>query len=92
MKVRLFSLYLLSQNIKEKFLSLSPDVHPVVDNRIDHGVGHRQPVESQVDVLDEGLADDALVVVGVEEVGVVGEPAHAEDGHDDHEHLHDLKC
>ena len=68
-----------------------PGVHPVVDERVEHGVGHGQPVESQVDVLDEGLSHDLLVVVRVDEVGVIGEPADGENNHDDDEHLHDLK-
>ncbi len=67
-----------------------PCVHPVVDQRVEHGVGHGQPVEAEVDVLDEGLAHDLLVVVRVDEVDVVGQPADGEDDHDDDEHLHDL--
>ena len=84
--------------VRTKFCSLnkgrctfsSPLVHPVVDDGVDHGVGHGEPVEEEVDVLDEGLVDDAVVVVGVDEVDVVGQPAHAEDRHDDEEHLHHL--
>ena len=70
---------------------LLPNIHPVVDDRIDHGVGHGEPVKGQVDMLDEGLVDDTLVVKHVEEVHVVGEPAHAKDSHDDDEHFHDLE-
>ena len=68
-----------------------PGVHPVIDEGIEHGVGHGQPVESQVDVLDVGLRDDLFVMVGVDEVDVVGEPAHGED--DDHhdEHFDNLE-
>ena len=41
-------------------------------------------------MLDEGLGHDGLVVVRVDEVHVVGEPAHGEDDDDDDEHLDDL--
>ena len=42
-------------------------------------------------MLDSGVGDYVLVVVGVDEVGVVGEPADPEEGHDSHEHLDQLK-
>ena len=42
-------------------------------------------------MLDPGLGHDLLVVVRVEEVDVVGQPADGEDDHDDDEHLHHLE-
>ena len=69
----------------------SPGVHPVVDERVEHGVGHGEPVKTEVDVLDVGLAADLGVVVGVDEVHVVRQPAHREDDHHHHEHLHHLR-
>ena len=63
-------------------------VHPVVDDGVDTGGGHGQPVEGQVDVADPGDPGDLRVVVGVDEVDVVGSPAHHEDPHHHREHLH----
>ena len=34
-----------------------PPVHHVVDDRVDAGVGHCQPVEREVHVADVGLSD-----------------------------------
>ena len=33
-------------------MAAEPRVHPVVDHRVDAGVGHGQPVEREVDVAD----------------------------------------
>ena len=68
-----------------------PLVHPVVDDGVDAGGGHGQPVEGQVDVADVGYPGDLRVVVGVDEVDVVGGPAHHEDPHHHCEHLHQLR-
>ena len=68
-----------------------PCVHPVVDERVEHGVGHGEPVEAEVDVLDDGHRDDFLVVVRVDEVHVVGQPTHGEDDHHHHKHFHNLE-
>ena len=56
---------------------------------VDGAVGHGQPVEAQVDVLDVGGLHDVGAVVGVEEVAVAGEPADAEDCDHHGEHLDD---
>ena len=47
-------------------------------------------ISYQVYVLNEGHGDDLLVVVGVDEVDVVGQPADREDDHHHHEHLDNL--
>ena len=65
-------------------------VHPVVDDGVDTGVGHGQPVEGEVDVADVGDLGDVGVVVGVDEVDVVGRPADHEDAHHHGKHLHYL--
>ena len=65
-------------------------VHPVVDDGVDTGVGHGQPVEGEVDVADVGDLGDGGVVVGVDEVDVVWRPADHEDTHHHGEHLHYL--
>ncbi len=41
-------------------------------------MGHGEPVEGEEDVLDAGEAADAGAEVGEDEVGVVGQPTHAE--------------
>ena len=64
-----------------------PVSHPVVDDGVDGTVRHGQPVEAQVDVLDVGQRHDGGLVVGVEEVDVVRQPADPEDGDDDDKHL-----
>ena len=74
---------------KNIFQNSSPVSHPVVDDRVDGTVGHGQPVEAQVDVLDVGERHDGGLVVGVEEVDVVGQPADSEHRDDHHEHLDD---
>ncbi len=45
----------------------------------------------QIDVLDEGHGDHFFVVVGVDEVDVVGKPADGEDDDHHHEHFDHLK-
>ena len=64
-----------------------PVPHPVVDDGVDRTVGHGEPVEAKVDMLDVGEGHDGGLVVGVDEVDVVGEPADPEDRDDDHKHL-----
>ena len=63
-----------------------PVAHPVVDDGVDSTVGHGQPVEAEVDVLDVGGPHDLRVVVGVDEVDMVGEPADPK--HHNHEGKH----
>ena len=83
------NLYIILVRHLLNFLFLpESSVHPVVDDWVDACVGHGQPVESQVDVGDVGYLDNARVVVGVDEVDVVGRPANHEDGHHHREHLH----
>ena len=65
-----------------------PFVHPIVDDWIDTGIGHGQPVEAQVDVVNVRDLGDGWIVVGVQEVDVVGSPANHEDCHDHSKHLH----
>ena len=72
-------------------LDYLPCIHPIVDERIEHRVSHCQPVEAQIDVLNEWLLEQRGVVVGVDEIGVVGEPTNGEDDHHHNEHLHDLE-
>ena len=63
-------------------------VHAVVDERVDHCVGHGEPVEGEVEVLHVAGGGDLAEVVRVDEVAVVRQPAHGEDGHDHEEHAH----
>ena len=59
-------------------------------NGIEGAVSHGQPVEAEIDVLDVGEPHDLGVVVGVDEVDVVGEPADAEHRDDHRKHLDNL--
>ena len=65
----------------------SPLVHGVIDQRVDTAVGHGQPVEPEIDMLDVGEGHDGGLVVGVDEVDVVREPTNTEDRNDDNKHL-----
>ena len=65
-------------------------IHPVIDERIDASLTHCQPVEEKVDVADVGDGGDGGVVVGVDEVDVVGGPAHHKDQNNQGEHQHHL--
>lgn len=66
-------------------------VHPVVDYWVDHGVGHGKPIEGEVEVRDVGAEGDRAVVVSVDEVAMVGQPADSEDGNDSDEHSNHLE-
>ena len=70
-------------------LNVVMEITLVTYDWVDGAVGHGQPVEAQVDVLDVGGLHDVGAVVGVEEVAVAGEPADAEHGDDHGEHLDD---
>ena len=65
-------------------------IHVAVDHGIVHRVGHCQPVDGQVDLLDVLGQVDVWVYVANDEVDVEGEPAHAEYQHDDDHHLDNL--
>ena len=68
-----------------------PCVEPVIDQRVDHGVGHGEPIESQIDVLDVAIAGDSLVVEDPDKVQVVGQPRQCEHGNHDDEHTDHLQ-
>lgn len=65
-------------------------VHEVVDQRVDRGMGHRQPVEAQEDVLDATHVGDPGVVVDEDEVELIGQPGKAKDEGENHEHFDHL--
>ena len=67
-----------------------PGVHKAVDDGVVERVGHGQPVDKQVDLLDVGLVADAVVHLHHDEVGVVGQPAQAENHHHRHHHFYHL--
>ena len=83
-------LFILMKNL----LEICPEscIHPVVDDGVDAGVGHSQPVEEEVDVADVGLPCDSGVVVGIYEVDVVGCPAYDEYQYHYAKHFYNLKC
>ena len=65
-------------------------IHPVVDDGVDAGIRHGQPVEAKVDVAYVRVPGDGGVVVAVDEVDVVGGPTHHEDDNNKCEHLDNL--
>lgn len=67
-----------------------PGVHPAVDDRIVHRVGHGEPVDGKVDVLNIGLIGDLRPVGGHEEVYLERHPAHHEYRYHYHHHLDHL--
>lgn len=68
-----------------------PRVHPVIDDRVHHGIGHGQPVEPQEQVLHVRLDHDVFVVVRVHEIRVIGKPTDEENRHHHGKHPNDLK-
>ena len=75
--------------INDQRLNVFIEIILVTYDWVDGAVGHGQPVEAQVNVLDVGGLHDVGAVVGVEEVGVAGEPADPEDRDHHGEHLDD---
>ena len=67
-----------------------PFVHGIVDDRIYTAIGHGQPVESQEHVWGVPGLHDVGVVEGVDEVHVVGKPAHSKQGDHNTKHFHNL--
>lgn len=68
-----------------------PGVHPVVDDGVDHGVAHGQPIKGQVHVLDVLAGGHGVVVVHVYEVAVVGQPAEGEYCYNNNKHSNNLQ-
>ena len=91
--------------MSERNIFTVPLVHPIVYYWVDTTICHCQPIESQVHVWGvpgetmcaffEAIllpfAHDGRVIVGVDEICMVGQPAHAEDGDHATKHLHYLK-
>ena len=67
-----------------------PGIHPAVDDWVVHGIGHGQPVDAQVQLLDVGRDVDLLHVPRDDEINVERQPTHGEDGHHHDHHLHHL--
>ena len=72
--------------------SCKPGVHPTVNDGIVHRVGHGQPVNGQIELLDVSGRVNGRFVPRNDEVDVIGQPAHGEDGHHHHHHLHHLNA
>lgn len=69
----------------------SPGIHPVIYYGVNHGVRHRQPIERQVHMLDVSASGDGIVVVGVDEVTVIRQPAEGEYRYDYYKHSNYLE-
>ncbi len=63
----------------KKYKVNKPGVHVVIDEWIDHGVAHGQPIERKEDVLDVFIRDDLTVNELVNEVAVIGQPTDGEE-------------
>ena len=71
-------------------LQLKPLVHGVVDEGVDRRVGHSEPVEEEVDILNEGELDDGIVMENVDEVNIVRKPTDAKQDNDQDKHLYNF--
>jgi len=56
----------------------SPVIHPKVDKRIDHGIRHCQPIERQVHMLNIVTSSHSIIVINVDKVAMVRQPAQGE--------------
>ena len=66
-------------------------VHVAVDHWVVHGVGHGQPVDHQVYLLDIVAVVYLRIDVRRDEVGVIRKPADNEYQDYHHHHLHNLE-
>ena len=62
-------------------------VHDIVDDRVNTGIGHGQPVETKVDMTNVGLPGDGWKVVGINEVDMIRSPANHEDDNNESKHF-----
>jgi hypothetical protein len=67
-------------------------IHVIVNNRVDHGVGHGKPVERQEYMLNVRHLHDLWIVVHIDEVSMVWEPANSKDDNQNYQHSDNLKC
>jgi hypothetical protein len=67
-----------------------PSIHKVVDDWVDHGVGHGEPVESEVDVLNSWTGNNIFVVICVEKVAMIWKPTQSEHDNNRDKHFHKL--
>ena len=68
-----------------------PSIHPTVYYGIVHGVGHGQPVDSEINMDHVFVGGHTGVLVRYEEEYVLWKPTHGKYSHHDHHHLHNLK-
>lgn len=69
-----------------------PGVHPTVHDGIVHRVGHCQPVECQINVLDVRRRGQFRHVRCDDKVYVVRKPTDRENRHHDNHHFDDLQA
>ena len=68
----------------------SPGIHIVIDEWIDHGVAHGEPVECEEDVLDVAVRVHLTINVLINEVSVIWKPAEGEEEDNNDEHPNNL--
>lgn len=72
-------------------LTQLPVVHPIVNKRVDHSIGHCQPIEGKVHVLHVATGCHGVVVVSIDVETMIRQPAQREDSHYHYEHPNNLK-
>lgn len=72
-------------------MAFLPGVHPTVDDRVMHGVGHGQPVESQIHVLYVWFCGEFRHMRCDDKVYVERQPTDSENRHHDDHHLNHLQ-
>jgi len=68
-----------------------PCIHVVVNEWIDHGIAHGQPVEAEEDLLHVFVLGDVSIDKLVDKVAVIRKPTHCEQQDDYDKHLHNLR-
>lgn len=77
-----------NQNREAKIL---PSIHPTINYRVVHAVGHCQPVYAQKDLLDVWFICNLWQIRRHYEVHMKRKPAHCEYYYYDYHHFYDLK-
>lgn len=65
-------------------------IHPIVDDRIDHAVGHRQPIESKEQMRHIAFRCDVWFVIGINVEHVIRQPTYGEYCDYGNKHSNDL--
>ena len=61
-------------------------IHQIVNDRIEHRIGHRQPVEGEIYVLNVFTVEYFWIIVLIQEENLLWQPAYREQHHNHDEH------